>query len=333
MSALLSITGLKVHFRVPHGIADVIARSPRRMVRAVNGVDLELRRGETLGLVGESGCGKSTLARAVLRLVPATAGRVEFEGADVLALDREALFAFRRRAQMVFQDPHASLNPKLTVAKTLAEVLRVHRVCPAAEVPERVAWLMETVGLSEDLAARRPAALSGGQCQRVGIARALAVGPDLIIADESVSALDVSIQAQILNLFMKLQREMDLTMMFISHDLGVVRHLCQNVAVMYLGRIVEYGPSERIFNEPRHPYTRALVEAIPRMEADAEAPALGLAGEPPSAIDLPSGCAFHPRCDRALPGCGIDPAPVAHGVGGVRVRCHLFDPARVSGGA
>ncbi len=330
MSALLEVTGLEVHFRVPQSFADMVARAPRRRVRAVNGVDLALDRGETLGLVGESGCGKSTLARALLRLETVTAGRVRFDGQDILGLDRAALFAFRRRAQMVFQDPHASLNPKLTVAETLGEVLRVHRICAPDAVSARIAGLMETVGLSPELATRRAASLSGGQCQRVGIARALAVGPDLIVADESVSALDVSIQAQILNLFMRLQREMDLAMVFISHDLGVVRHLCRNVAVMYLGRFVEFGPAEQVFRDPKHPYTQALVAAIPRMEAEAEAPRAALEGEPPSPIDIPAGCAFHPRCRHAGAACRSGPPPARREAGGIGVWCHLYGPGGVA---
>jgi peptide/nickel transport system ATP-binding protein len=331
VSALLQIEDLAVHFRVPYGVVDLVSRAPRRAVRAVDGVDLELRRGETLGLVGESGCGKTTLGRAVLRLVNATSGRVLFEGKDVLALDQAGLLAFRRRAQMVFQDPHASLNPKLTVAQTLAEALRVHRLCPPDQIADRIAALMATVGLSPELAARRPAALSGGQGQRVGIARALAVDPELIIADESVSALDVSIQAQVLNLFMRLQAERQLTMMFISHDLGVVRHLCHRIAVMYLGRIVEAGPTEQVFRAPRHPYTQALIAAIPQMSADAAGPTATLAGEPPSPIALPAGCAFHPRCPHAMAVCRRDPQPEHAVVSGVQVRCHLYtDDARPS---
>ncbi len=324
MSALLRIEDLAVHFRVPYGLVELLARAPRRVIRAVDGVDLELQRGETLGLVGESGCGKSTLARAILRLVRASAGRVLFEGEDVLGLERDELLAFRRRAQMVFQDPHASLNPKLTVAQTLAETLRVHRICPPAEIAQRIASLMTTVGLSPEFALRRPAALSGGQCQRVGIARALAVGPELIIADESVSALDVSIQAQVLNLFMRLQTEMQLTMLFISHDLGVVRHLCHSVAVMYLGRIVEAGPTEEVFRAPRHPYTQALIEAIPQMSPDATGLAATLAGEPPSPTALPAGCPFHPRCPHAMAVCRQEPGPAHAIVNGVQVRCHLY---------
>jgi peptide/nickel transport system ATP-binding protein len=324
MTALLEVRDLKVHYPLPFGIGEIMTRSPRRVVQAVNGVSLGLERGETLGLVGESGCGKSTLGRAMLRLTAAQSGRVLFDDTDVLALDRAGLFAFRKRAQMVFQDPHASLNPRLTVAKTLAEVLRVHRVCPPAAIEARVPQLLEAVGLSADLGARRPAALSGGQCQRVAIARALAMGPELLISDESVSALDVSIQAQILNLFMRLKREMHLTMMFISHDLSVVRHVCHRVAVMYLGRIVELGPTEQIFRDPKHPYTQALLEAIPRMDPDAEPPAAAAAGEPPSPVAMPAGCAFHPRCPHAMEVCRRPAAPALRRSDQAEVACHLY---------
>jgi len=251
---------------------------------------------------------------------------VRFAGEDVLGMPAEKLLAFRRRAQMVFQDPFASLNPRLTVAETLGEVLAVHRLCPPREVPSRVRELMARVGLPLEFAGRRAAALSGGQCQRVGIARALAMGAELIVADEPVSALDVSIQAQILNLFTRLQREMGLTLLFISHDLGVVRHLCRRVAVMYLGRIVEMGPTEELFENPTHPYTRALIEAIPRMAPDsALAPAL--AGELPSIVKPPAGCPFHPRCAEAMAQCRSGEPPARRHVDGREVWCHLYPPA------
>jgi oligopeptide/dipeptide ABC transporter ATP-binding protein len=326
MSALLEIENLHVAFGQT-SLADLIRRR-RRLVRAVNGVSLTIRRGETLGLVGESGCGKSTLGRAMLRLVDVQSGALRFDGADVLAMGPQELFRFRRKAQMVFQDPFSALNPRLTVGETLAEVFRVHRLCPPGEVGARVRQLLATVGLAAEHLDRRPRALSGGQCQRVGIARALAVGPQLIIADEAVSALDVSIQAQILNLFQRLQQEMNLALVFISHDLGVVRHLCRNVAVMYLGRIVEYGPAEELFRNPRHPYTRALIEAMPRMQPDAVLPPKGLAGEPPSPARMPAGCAFHPRCPHVMPVCRADPPPASRREGAADVSCHLYGGPR-----
>jgi len=325
MSKLLEIENLRVHFPLPQGIVDLLTRKPRRVVKAVNGVSFKLEQGQTLGLVGESGCGKTTLSRAMLGLVKVASGRVCFDGNDVFSQNRTARLALRRRAQMVFQDPYASLNPKMTVGSTLAEVLRFHRICPPREVPARVAELMEMVGLSRELSMRKPSELSGGQCQRVGVARALAVNPDLLVADESVSALDVSIQAQILNLFLNLQQEMDLTMVFIAHDLGVVWHLCQIIAVMYLGRIVEIGDSGDIFHEPRHPYTQALISAIPQMHADASVSTDLLSGEPPSPLDIPSGCAFHPRCSRVMANCRSGPPPESINMDTVQVACHLYD--------
>jgi peptide/nickel transport system ATP-binding protein len=323
VSPLLEVEGLSVHYRAPRGLGDVVLRRPTRVNRAVQSVSFGLDKGDTLGLVGESGCGKSTLARAILRLTPAAAGTVRFDGEQVLALPARDLLAFRRRAQMVFQDPFASLNPRLTVAQTLGEVLRVHRLCPPREVARRVRELMARVGLPPELAGRRAVALSGGQCQRVGIARALALGAELIVADEPVSALDVSIQAQILNLFSRLQREMGLTLLFISHDLGVVRHLCRRVAVMYLGRIVEMGPADALFEAPKHPYTRALIQAIPRMAPDATL-APGLAGELPSLARPPSGCPFHPRCPEAMAQCRIGSPPAARSIDRRSVWCHLY---------
>lgn len=324
MSKLLEIEDLHVDFR-QSSLADLFRAGGGRTVRAVNGVSLTVNRGETLGIVGESGCGKSTLARALLRLIEPTSGAVRFDGADVRRMGARELFHFRRRAQTVFQDPFASLNPRMTIGETLEEIFRVHRLCPRAEIPERVRVLMATVGLSPDLANRRPTALSGGQCQRVGIARALAVDPELIIADEAVSALDVSIQAQILNLFIRLQQEMRLTMIFISHDLGVVRHLCQTVAVMYLGRVVEIGPAEALFRNPRHPYTQALLAAMPSMDPAVTLPQQGLAGEPPSPTRLSSGCPFHPRCPQVMDVCRRNPPPVRRDLGSVGVWCHLWE--------
>ena len=325
MSQLLEIEDLQVHFPLPQGIVEFLTRKPRRVVKAVNGVSFHLGQGQTLGLVGESGCGKTTLSRAMLGLVDVASGRVRFDGNDVFSQNRAERLALRRRAQMVFQDPFASLNPKMSVGSTLAEVLKFHRICRSPEIPARVADLMEMVGLSRELSVRKPSELSGGQCQRVGVARALAVKPDLLVADESVSALDVSIQAQILNLFLSLQQKMGLTMVFIAHDLGVVWHLCQTIAVMYLGRIVEIGASSEIFHKPRHPYSQALISAIPQMKADASVSTDLLSGEPPSPLDIPSGCAFHPRCSRVMPICRSGSPPEFINLGAVKVACHLYD--------
>lgn len=325
MSKLLEIENLQVHFPLPQGIVELLTRKPRRVVKAVNGVSFQLGKGQTLGLVGESGCGKTTLSRAMLGLVDVAAGHVRFDGDDVFSQNRTARLALRRRAQMVFQDPYASLNPKMSVGSTLAEVLKFHRICLSREVPARVAELMEMVGLPRELTVSKPNELSGGQCQRVGVARALAVNPELLVADESVSALDVSIQAQILNLFLNLQQEMGLTMVFIAHDLGVVWHLCQTIAVMYLGRIVEIGASSEVFHNPRHPYTQALIRAIPQMHAQASVNTDLLSGEPPSPLDIPSGCAFHPRCLRVMANCRSGAAPESVNMGAVQVACHLYD--------
>jgi oligopeptide/dipeptide ABC transporter, ATP-binding protein, C-terminal domain len=296
MSApLLELTDVHTHFPVRHG----------GTVKAVDGVTLSVARGEILGLVGESGCGKSTLARTILQLVPTTAGTVILEGKNLTRADAATLHAARRDAQMVFQDPYASLNPRLTVYATLAEPLLVHRICPRDEVPARVAALMEQVGLAPRFMRKYPHEFSGGQRQRIAIARALALEPKLIIADEPVSALDVSIQAQILNLLADLCRARNLTLLFIAHDLSVVKHLSDRIAVMYLGKIVELGPAADVIDHPAHPYTRSLVSAIPTVRTDTRdpRPRLTLTGDPPSPINPPPGCRFHPRCPYAIDRC------------------------------
>jgi oligopeptide/dipeptide ABC transporter ATP-binding protein len=325
MNTLLEIENLHVHFPLSQGFVELLRRKPRRIVKAVNGVSFKLEQGQTLGLVGESGCGKTTLSRAMLGLIDVASGQVRFDGEDIFNQDRTARLALRRRAQMVFQDPFASLNPKMSVCSTLAEVLKFHRICPTRTVPAKIAELMEMVGLSRELATRRPNELSGGQCQRVGVARALAVNPDLLVADEVVSALDVSIQAQILNLFLNLQQEMGLTMVFIAHDLGVVWHLCQTIAVMYLGRIVEIGASSEIFHKPRHPYTKALISAMPQMQTDFTMSTELLSGEPPSPLNLPSGCAFHPRCLHVMENCRSGSPPGFVDNGTAHVACYLYN--------
>ncbi|MSR23172.1 MAG: dipeptide ABC transporter ATP-binding protein [Gemmatimonadetes bacterium] len=297
--ALLQVRGLRMHYPVRGGVLGGRIGS----IRAVDGVSFSLRKGETLGLVGESGCGKSTLARALTRLETPTAGRVLFEGKDIASASGAELFRLRREIQMIFQDPYSSLNPRMTVGEIIREPLAVHRLGTKEEQLGKVRDLLETVGLGADMVGRYPHEFSGGQRQRIGVARALALDPKLVIADEPVSALDVSVQSQVLNLMVRLQRERGLTYVFITHDLSVVEHVSDTVAIMYLGRIVEQGPVDQIFRSPAHPYTRALLEAIPvpdpRQRKD-EAP---VKGETPSPVSPPPGCPFHPRCHHAIAEC------------------------------
>lgn len=317
--AFLEVKNLKTHFPIERGI---LFRRVVGTVKAVDGVDLELQKGEIVGLVGESGCGKSTLGRTILQLIPPTEGTVILGGKNLTVMERRELRAARADFQMIFQDPYASLNPRMTVYDTLSEAIQAHRQVSSAELPERVASLMERVGLSPRYIRKYPHEFSGGQRQRIAIARALAVEPKLIVADEPVSALDVSIQAQIINLLAKLSREMDLTLMFISHDLSVVKHISDRIAVMYLGRIVEIGPAAQVFDDPQHPYTRALVSAIPVPDPDKERARqrIILQGDPPSPMNPPEGCAFHPRCPHAIDACKQDrPQLLEHG--DKRVAC------------
>jgi peptide/nickel transport system ATP-binding protein len=274
-------------------------------IRAVNDVTLDIKRGETLGLVGESGCGKSTLGRLVLRLDDPTAGEIRFEGVDLARLRRDEMLAVRKRMQVIFQDPYSSLNPRMTVGQIVGEPMRVHGILPRSEIPARVAELLQTVGLFPYMALRYPHELSGGQRQRVGIARALSVNPHVIVCDEAVSALDVSIQGQVINLLEDLQQKLGLTYLFIAHDLAVVRHISTKVAVMYLGRIVEQAPAEQLFSAPKHPYTQALLAAapIPDPVIERARPRSIIKGELPSPLNPPAGCVFHPRCPLATEEC------------------------------
>ena len=299
-------------------------RRSRDVVHAVDGVSLEVRRGETLGIVGESGCGKSTLGRLLVRLHEPTSGVVRFGGADITTLSRRELRPFRREMQMIFQDPYASLNPRKRIGQIVGDPFHIHHTASSEEIRQRVQELLEVVGLSAEHVNRYPHEFSGGQRQRIGVARALALSPKLIVADEPVSALDVSIQAQVINLLDDLQDDFQLTYVFIAHDLGVVHHVSDRIAVMYLGVIVEIGPSDPLFLEPIHPYTQALLSAIPAIEADDEArrERIVLEGEVPSPIDPPSGCRFHPRCRYATEICRVEqPLLTDHG-GGRFAACH-----------
>jgi oligopeptide/dipeptide ABC transporter ATP-binding protein len=319
MSTLLQVDGLKKHY---------LARGPGKgTIYAVDGVDFTVTTGETLGVVGESGCGKSTLGRTVLRLIEPTAGTIRFDNRDLLALNAFELRTQRRQMQMIFQDPFASLDPRFSVGRIIAEPLLIHRLGSKSELPKTVAGLLETVGLTAAAAKLYPHEFSGGQRQRIAIARAIALKPKLIVADEPVSALDVSIQSQILNLLVDLRRQFGLSYLFISHDLAVVEHISDRVAVMYLGRIVELASSEALFERPAHPYTQTLLRSVPQPDPDRAQQDIALSGEPPDPQAPPPGCPFHPRCPQVMAICrgtappliDIATAQVSH-----QVRCHLY---------
>lgn len=315
---ILEVKNIKKHFPIRKGLLLRQVAS----VKAVDDVTLTVRKGETLGLVGESGCGKSTLGRTLIRLYEPTGGTIQFEGQDFLALKGEALRKKRKNMQMIFQDPYASLDPRMTVGQIIRQPMDIHKVGTSQERDQRVLELIEVVGLRKSHVNRYPHEFSGGQRQRISIARAIALNPELIICDEPVSALDVSIQAQILNLLKDLQEKLNLTYIFISHDLSVIEHTCNRIAVMYLGKIVEIADRDELFKNPQHPYTQALIGAIPRVGQGKKKMKKSLGGEVPSPINPPSGCAFHPRCPYKMDVCSKD-TPLLEGTATHQKACWL----------
>ena len=318
---ILKVENLATHFPLRSGAFGRIVGT----VKAVDGVSFEVARGETFGLVGESGCGKSTLGRSILRLIEPTSGSVSFDGQELMGLPHAQLRRLRRRMQLIFQDPYASLNPRMRVREIIGEGLAIHRLASGAERELRVAALLEKMGLGADSLDRYPYEFSGGQRQRIGIARALAVGPELVIADEPISSLDVSIQAQIVNLMVDLQRELGLTYIFIAHDLKIIEYISTRVAVMYLGKIVELADAAEIYRAPKHPYTQALLSAIPVPDPERKRVRIILPGDVPSPAHPPPGCPFHPRCPHAFDRCKIEVPPLYQLPGGHVASCFLVE--------
>jgi len=315
--ALLEVEELTKFFPIRGGVLNRVVNH----VKAVNGVSFTVARGEVVGLVGESGSGKTTVGRTLLRLEEPTSGSVRFDGTDITGLDRQEMRRFRKRMQIIFQDPYASLNPREKIRTLIGHALALHRIGTTADREDRIVQLLEQVGLSADYLDRFPHEFSGGQRQRIGIARALAVDPEFVVADEPVSALDVSIQAQVINLLDDLKDQFDLTMLFIAHDLAVVEHICDRVIVMYLGRVMEVAPSRRLYSLPVHPYTKALLSAVPIPEPGRKRDRILLKGDIPSPIDPPSGCVFRTRCPRAIPDCARVVPPLVEVAPGHHAAC------------
>jgi oligopeptide/dipeptide ABC transporter ATP-binding protein len=320
---ILDVRNLKVYFS---GKGTFTEGGRKEVIRAVDGVSFSIRKGEVLGLVGESGCGKSTISRALLQLIPLTDGQVYFEGKNLCALSEKEMRLMRRRLQMIFQDPYASLNPSMTVSQTISELLMIHSIADGKERKQKVRDILNVVELNPEFIDRYPHEFSGGQRQRISIARALAVNPDFLVADEPVSALDVSVQAQIINLLQELQEKFDLTYLFISHDLSVVRHISNRIAIMYLGRIVELADTRALYETPMHPYSKALLSAVPIPDPEVEMnrKRIILAGEVPGAYDIPEGCRFHTRCWRKMDVCTGEEPELREIEEGHFVACYLY---------
>lgn len=322
---IVEIRNLCVEFPIKRELTDVLRRIPGKSVKAVNDVSLDVYKGESLGIVGESGCGKSTLAKTIVRLNTPVKGTIMLNDSDMTKAKGKELQELRTHVQMIFQDPYSSLNPRMTVYEIIEEVLRVHNLVPKDKLEERVYEILEMCGLNREMGERYPGEFSGGQRQRVGIARALAMNPEIVLADEPVSALDVSIQAQIINLLKELQKKLNLTLMFISHDLKVVRYITQRTAVMYLGKIVELGDTEELFQDAKHPYTQILLSASPKIDPTKREGVPAIQGEVPSPINLPTGCFFHPRCPHCTEKCRTTMPEMKEISPGHFAACHLFE--------